>query len=374
MSNPFTVGQHLRVVNSHPIGGTPPETLGKPGQEVIVTRIVGPKHIDIVADDDASQAARSAHTEWFEAIEPTVELPEIGSPITTAEQFNTLPIGATLTDKDGWVHTKIADNVLDANQRPTNATTSYTVDGKEEGEFYACWHWSARLTSLPESEVSDEETVPERPTINFAGSSRQTSRDYASNILKITGFKTVEHAGVLEDVANGYVVDAYALNAALTAALRAGLNKGRTAADRRDFGTQVAHLGHITQAVLENHADSLPAYVEGQRSRKVEALQAEVDRLTERVDHAMGKHNEVSEELAGVRQEAADYRASADGEAIRLLGLLETRADQLTERQEVVAALSEVTKYALGLLGTLNELAAAQVLGFMDAHDVEFTD
>jgi hypothetical protein len=223
------------------------------------------------------------------------------------------------------------------------------------------------------AKVGDDEVAPARPTIDFSGDSRATAREYATNILTIVG-PTDKPVGPLVDVANGYVADAYALNAALIASLRIGLNKGRNADTRRSFGTKVAYLAHITQAVLENHADQLPAYVAGQRSRKVEGLQAELSVATAAFDAAKRNYDNAEEEIKRTRSDLDFYKREADKEISRLMSLLDQRAAEVADKQDVNESLTAVLEYARTLLSAADEHAASQVAGFLDAHGLVLND
>lgn len=378
MTNPYTVGQHLRVIKEHKTGGVPPVSLmGEPGNEVVVTKIDGPEHVSFAWANDPARGSRYAHIEWFEAVESSSTF-TVGQRIRTREEWNELPLESVCRDEDGWYHRKVADGPEyygRTDPYPVPARTKTHLDGGEM-DFYTPWDYELVLESTPEikafAAVEEEEPAPGRPTIDFSGSSRATARQYAENILGIA--KLVKSKGILEDVAHGYVVDAYALNAALTAALRAGLNKGRSASDRKDFGREVAYLAHIVQAVLENHADQLPAYVAGQRSRRIEVLSSELDVVQGQAAYATAKHNEVAEELLGVRQAAADYRTQADEEISRLMSLLEQRAAEVAEKQDVNESLTATVEYARALLAAIDEVAAHQVSGFLDAHGLVLND
>lgn len=139
--------------------------------------------------------------------------------------------------------------------------------------------WSRKYiepTNAPqEAPMNDTSTAPTRPMVEFSGSSRATAREYARaiNSRVLVASSRVR----LTNAAAGTPVDAYDLNEALMDAMRSTATRCGQSMARRALATKVAYLAHITQAVIDNHADGLPAYPEGERSRKVKALQAEVD-------------------------------------------------------------------------------------------------
>lgn len=219
-------------------------------------------------------------------------------------------------------------------------------------------------------------TTTARPTIDFSGISRETARDYASAMP--SRVLDAKYHGVLKDAANGYVVDAYALNAALTAALRTGLTRFGQSTARRDFGRKVAYLGHITQAVLESHADGLPVYAQGDRSRKVESLEKVLDShqrhivtldgevaalaaagemAVREIGHSIEVNQSLTRDLTAAREQVRSLTAEVD----------ENHAQAVEEG----AALTEALKYTLGLLATVDPNAAFQAIGFLDAYDIE---
>lgn len=222
------------------------------------------------------------------------------------------------------------------------------------------------------------ETTTPRPTIDFSGSSRETARRYAveaqSRILKD------ESNRVLKQVAAGRPdVDAYALNAAVTDAMRAATTRHGQSMGRRALATKVAYLGHITQAVLENHADGLPVYADsGVRSRKIEEQAREIE-------HAGRVNQRLTEDLTKLRQERSDLTQAASDERRRLCadiddlkegvqvatetidGLLTIGRARDAALAEAVADRDEIAAVLAYVYGALDEASQARVQGYWDA-------
>lgn len=222
------------------------------------------------------------------------------------------------------------------------------------------------------------ETTTPRPTIDFSGSSRETARRYAveaqSRILKD------ESNRVLKQVAAGRPdVDAYALNAAVTDAMRAATTRHGQSMGRRALATKVAYLGHITQAVLENHADGLPVYADsGVRSRKIEEQAREIE-------HAGRVNQRLTEDLTKLRQERSDLTLAASAERRRLCAeidalkegvalatkTLEDVAEITAKRDallaETVADRDEIAAVLAYVYAALDSESQARVQGYWDA-------
>lgn len=81
---------------------------------------------------------------------------KIGDKIDTPEKFNDLPVGATMTDVDGWVHTKVRDHVVGRGD-----STSYVTPEGETGMFGCPWAWGGGsvLTSLPGDDGLDADNL-----------------------------------------------------------------------------------------------------------------------------------------------------------------------------------------------------------------------
>lgn len=223
--------------------------------------------------------------------------------ITTVEAFNAYPNGTVFRDGDGWIHTKINDGEIPDGEGGILPASTYDDGDGGSGTFYRPWDYRLEVLSAPR---------PARPTIDFSGDSRATHRDYAR--LIDSRILDEQHRAVLRDVANGEAdVDAYALNAALIAAMRSGLTRFGQSMERRKHGKRVAALAHIVQAVLENHADGLPAYAEGERSRKIEALEAEREEVAKALADARTEVERHVEETARALGEAEELRTSLRG-------------------------------------------------------------
>jgi len=188
-----------------------------------------------------------------------------------------------------------------------------------------------------------------RPTIDFSGSSRATAREYAET-LKGRCHKYAETNEVLSAVANGEQVDAYRLNAVLPDVFSGCATRAGQSMERRQYTKRARHLAHIAQAVLDNHADGLPAYAEGDRSRAVEDMKEAVKAATD----------EVARLTAAL--EAEKLRVANHAGTIRRLESIATAhlEDGNAARAEV-SRLSLVIGYTRGL-GTPEQ--AAQSLGY----------
>lgn len=214
-----------------------------------------------------------------------------------------------------------------------------------------------------------------RPTIDFSGPSRQTAREYAeaANTFLLRGASQAD----LKAVSLGLQVDAYNLNEALLDAMRAATTRIGNSPGRRELARKIAYLGHITQAVLEAHADGLPAYAEGDRSRKIEELKTEVAELENRYLDAVRERNEeragrltaqerlidLDEALTEAQARASrvesqfkDIKASANEEVSRLK---EEAADSRAERD----LLDQVLQYAFERLSGADQ---QRVFGYWD--------
>lgn len=293
---------------------------------------------------------------WSDPALVLVTLPKVGEAVTRAG-WNDLPLGTVLVDQDGWEHTKIADVDYTDEGDPVHAFTTTWRDPStnDTGEFYSCWNWNARIKSYPTEtqEVTTVSDTPNRPLIDFSGSSRATARSYASDL--VSRVNKPETNDVLRAVANGQQVDAYALAEALLDAQRHVATRFGQSMQRRREGEKAAHLGYIAHAVLANHADGLPVYESGQRSRKIEELEAEVADLRASVKRA-------NETLA---ETAADLEREAVKHASTIENLIATDEAWNAAKAEA-ARLRAIHAYAYGLL---SETDRARVQGFEDGYD-----
>lgn len=153
-------------------------------------------------------------------------------------------------------------------------------------------------------------TTTARPTIDFGTDIRATARTYAADAdSRILPDRA---RTVLQAAAAGEEVDAYDLNAALTQAMSAAATRHGQSMGRRDLTRKIRHLTYIVQGVLEAHADGLPVFEKGERSRlnaeikealrnarlEVEALKVEVSEARDEVETLTASRDEVADVLA----------------------------------------------------------------------------
>ena len=173
------------------------------------------------------------------------------------------------------------------------------------------------------------ESAPERPRIDFSGPSRETAREYARSLISRANRPDTQRQ--LELVAAGNeAVDAYDLNVALLDAMRRVGTRFGQSSQRSEHGKRAAYLGHIVQSVLANHADNLPAYAEGQRSRKIEELEKQ---LAEEV--AARGAIQASEGIVRQALRTAQYELDKSTE------FAEAKERQLQAAQSVLSRLAE---------------------------------
>lgn len=205
---------------------------------------------------------------------------------------------------------------------------------------------------------------PERPFIDFKFTRYATAREYAreaqSRVLK------PESNATLEAVALGLQVDAYDLNEAVLDAMRSAATRHGQSLARRGLATRIAHLGHIVQAVLENHADNLPAYQTGERSRAVEdakealrEAKSTVDSLTSDLSAARQQREHMAAEARDLRAEIDEAKLSLADRAQEITVLHDNLCQITSEANEFEAALA----YAKGFL---DDEARARVDGFLE--------
>lgn len=215
-----------------------------------------------------------------------------------------------------------------------------------------------------------------RPLVDFSTDSRATARDYAaaadSRILK------TESRVALQAAAKGGEVDAYALNAAVVDAMRSATTRLGQSMARRDLARKVAYLGHIAQAVIENHADGLPTYDSSvARSRKVQELSREISHSTE-VNQALTRdltaardglrfaEQSFAEERATLTEEAREHAA---GRVALDQRLTEVIAEKTKAEAEAAEAVQDRDVYAAAvayILESLDTENKARVLGYLD--------
>lgn len=178
--------------------------------------------------------------------------------------------------------------------------------------------WYLGAEEVEEVELEQEEdSVPSRPTIDFSGSGgltgtdRSTARAYAADLISRVNKGTTN--AVLDQVASGSKeVDAYALAAAVLDATRGSLTRFGQSTARRRAGEKAAHLGYIAHSVLANHADALPAYADGERSRKIETLEGEIAALKVAGAHGIEVNQSLAADLTKAREEARALRREVE--------------------------------------------------------------
>lgn len=173
-----------------------------------------------------------------------------------------------------------------------------------------------------------EESDSPNPLVDFSGDYRKTARQYVEHILASftrTYFVSDDTRAILHRVANGEKVDALGLDAALFLALRALSQRSGTPEERERWQREVGYLHHIVHATLRNAVEGLPAYVEGERSRKVKELGQTIDsrnrqikKLQEEVDQADAELTELDNELTATRA-ARDVALQVLGKALEEL-------------------------------------------------------
>jgi hypothetical protein len=347
-------------------------------------------YVRLAEDTDEDGFAPIWNTNWFDD-EPVTPAP------TTAQE-------ATMTNTREF---KVGDKVRVTNERtpiggpaPSEkgtyvGATAMITNVVYEGEFGGDYHlefddkslssfgtWSAKALDLV---TAADEVTPERPTIDFSGSSRSTAREYAKDAN--TRLLSSSHQALLRSVGKGEEVDAYALNEALLSAMRATLTRHGASTQRRVTGRKIAYLAHITQAVLENHAQGLPAYETGERSRLLAEVkpalveaQKEVEAQTERANQFRTRLERSEGERAQFLQAASDERRrlcaeiDAGTEALEEANANFAAMARVAEQRDVLLAetvaerdrVAEVLDYALGLLQHADK---QRVLGFWDGRD-----
>lgn len=194
------------------------------------------------------------------------------------------------------------------------------IEGVDNGEAAYGYEWF-----MPYDQTSP--TSP-NPLVDFSGDKRKTARQYVEHILASftrTYFVSDDTRAILHRVVNGDRVDALGLDAALFLALRALSQRSGTPEERERWQREVGYLHHIVHATLRNAVEGLPAYVEGERSRKVKELGQTIDsrnrqikKLQEEVDQADAELTELDNELTATRA-ARDVALQVLGKALEEL-------------------------------------------------------
>lgn len=179
-----------------------------------------------------------------------------------------------------------------------------------------------------------------RPLVEFDGDSRKTARIYASDLYsRVNKPETNE---ILAAIAHGESVDAYdAAVAVLDAMRRVGTRFGQST-QRRQYGKAAAHLGHIIHSVLANHADGLPAYAEGDRSRRIE----ELERLLAEEKAGRLTAQERAEDLSSALAEAQARAGAQEATIATMQAAMRTARIELDKSTEFVQAKGEQLKVA----------------------------
>ena len=200
--------------------------------------------------------------------------------------------------------------------------------------------------------VAAPAAAPPPPPVHFAaetgGRDRSTAREACAEAVSRVLPPPANQ--ILREAASGKSVDAYALNDAITKAIRSAATRHGQSTARREQAKRFAHVAHIVQAVLENHADNLPAYGPGERSRALADLKAEVaSSLAEarrEVEHAGKVNQSLTQDLTAARAENDLLKQAASDERRRICGDLDTAranlAQTIREANEFEAALEFV--------------------------------
>lgn len=203
-----------------------------------------------------------------------------------------------------------------------------------------------------------EPQAPGRPLVHFddekAGRDRSRARAACSEAIS-TCLKD-EHNALLLDASMGKSVDAYALNEAITAAIRSAATRLGHSTRRKEQASRFAHVAHIVQAVLENHADNLPGYEPGARSRLVEDLTHEVSDLRLSVErHKESRQiqwqraEDFAQNVSDLRAEVETIKQAASDERRRLCDETDTAranlAQTVREANEFEATLAFVRQF-----------------------------
>jgi hypothetical protein len=199
--------------------------------------------------------------------------------------------------------------------------------------------WSQEWFIGVSNAVEADEEDPGRPLVHFddekAGRDRSKARDAAR--LGVSKANKGEHTNeILAAAADGESVDAYALNEAVLDAMRSATTRLGQSTGRRQMAKAFAHLGHIVQAVLENHADSLPGYEPGERSRALH--------------HQQEVNQSLTRDLTTLKQAASDERRrlcdELEGQDARMAAVIREKTEVGVLLHSAEATLS----YAMRML------------------------
>lgn len=204
-------------------------------------------------------------------------------------------------------------------------TRGVTTDGATRPDWSTSW-----FQVVDRDDMEPLETPPSRPRIDFSLPRYSTARRYAGE-LKHPKLSGVDN-DLLTQVSLGYMVDAYTLAEAVLAAARSAANRGRNAKDRNTLATKAGHLGHIAHSVIQNHADNLPAYAEGDRSRAVEDAKVALREAATEIDALTEQHETMKANLTAAREEAVELLRAERRQNARLRAKLRD-----VEREEEIA-------------------------------------
>lgn len=235
--------------------------------------------------------------------------------------------------------------VAEVVERPRGGASYVLEEANHRGSYGFEWF---NLVELPQ-----EDSVPSRPTIDFSGSGgltgtdRSTARAYAADLISRVNKATTN--AVLDQVSSGSkAVDAYALAEAVLDATRGSLTRFGQSTARRRAGEKAAHLGYIAHAVLANHADALPVYADGERSRKVETLEGEIAALQAAGTEIIEARDAARQDAAVLRREVESLKSSLSHvQTERLHGarVLVYAREMLSDRQR-----SKIEGFSSGLI------------------------
>lgn len=249
--------------------------------------------------------------------------------------------------------------------------SSIAVDWDREDARDSRTAWGSGWFDKVETPVIVGEGIeaPGRPLVHFddekAGRDRSKAREAAG--LAVSRILDAKHNDILQAAEAGESVDAYALNEAVTAAMRSATTRLGQSSGRRAMAKKFAHLAHIVQAVLENHADNLPGYEPGARSRITEEVKGALLEAKREVEHAGTVNQGLTQDLTAARDQREHMAAEARSLREEIDTVRDNLAQTIREANEFEAALA----YAKGFL---DEETRARVEGFIEGFGVGAQD
>lgn len=351
------VGDRIKVSDRY--GALGPGEWAKPGCEFTVTGVTAKSYtadlndLLITAVTDDGRRISGFGTDWFDLVKRAE--PKVGDRVRVTgalylEEY--LPFTGTVTKVD-------LPDTLSGKAHPYMVKPDPSQGSGTEGAY-------AYDVEIIESAATTEATdpLPARPTIDFSTPSRETAREYArslnSRVLK------PENQRILDAVGRGEQVDAYDLNKAVMEALSSCATRAGQSMARRDMTKKGRHLAYIVQGVLENHADGLPVYADGERSRKMEDLKQAVASAREEIDRQVAEN-----EALKLQHSKAIFEQQEDLTALQeqydvLLKVAESRDEILAETVRERDTLAETLDYILSNL--VEDVDKARILGFKDGY------